>query len=55
MNEVKVWEEELILPTYEIGEAEKNPIFSEKRVYQGSSGRVYPYPAPAWRKDFKSL
>lgn len=29
MNEVKVWEEELILPTYEIGEAEKNPIFSE--------------------------
>ena len=40
MNEVKVREEELILPTYEIGEAEKNPIFSEKRVYQGSSGRV---------------
>lgn len=29
MNEVKVWEEELILPTYEIGEAEKNPIFSK--------------------------
>ena len=31
-------------PTYEIGEAEKNPIFLEKRVYQGSCGKVYPYP-----------
>lgn len=41
---VKAWEEKIIIPTYEIGEPEKNPIFSEKRVYQGSSGRVYPYP-----------
>ncbi len=41
---VKVWEEEVIIPTYEIGEPEKNPIFLEKRVYQGSSGVVYPYP-----------
>ena len=31
-------------PTYEIGKEEKNPIFLEKRVYQGSSGSVYPYP-----------
>lgn len=53
MNEVKVWEEELILPTYEIGEAEKNPIFSEKRVYQGSSGRVYPYPVTEKIRDEK--
>ena len=30
--------------TYEIGEAEKNPMFLEKRVYQGSCGKVYPYP-----------
>ena len=44
MEEVRIWEEEVIIPTYEIGAAEKNPIFSEKRVYQGSSGRVYPYP-----------
>lgn len=44
MDEVKVWEEEVIIPTYDIGAAEKNPIFSEKRVYQGSSGKVYPYP-----------
>lgn len=41
---VKVWEEEIVIPTYEIGKAEKNPIFLEKRVYQGSSGVVYPYP-----------
>ena len=33
MNEVKVWEEELILPTYEIGEAEKNPTFFWKNVF----------------------
>lgn len=44
MSEVKVWEECVIIPTYEIGEAEKNPIFLDKRVYQGSSGKVYPYP-----------
>ena len=34
----------MTIPTYEIGKAEKNPIFLEKRVYQGSSGGVYPYP-----------
>ena len=39
-----IWVEEVVIPTYEIGEAEKNPIFLEKRVYQGSSGKVYPYP-----------
>lgn len=44
MSDVKVWEECVIIPTYEIGEAEKNPIFLDKRVYQGSSGKVYPYP-----------
>ena len=41
---VRVWEEDILLPTYQIGEEEKNPIFLEKRVYQGSSGAVYPYP-----------
>ena len=34
----------MTIPTYEIGKAEKNPMFLEKRVYQGSSGVVYPYP-----------
>jgi tetratricopeptide (TPR) repeat protein len=41
---VKAWREKVIIPTYDIGKAEKNPIFLEKRVYQGSSGVVYPNP-----------
>ena len=44
MSEVRIWEEELVIPTYEVGEPDKNPMFLEKRVYQGSSGKVYPYP-----------
>lgn len=44
MSEVKLWEEEVVIPTYEVGEPDKNPMFLEKRVYQGSSGKVYPYP-----------
>ena len=44
MSQAKVWVEQITIPTYEIGEAEKNPIFLDKRVYQGSSGKVYPYP-----------
>ena len=34
----------MTIPTYEVGKPEKNPMFLEKRVYQGSSGVVYPYP-----------
>ncbi len=45
MGEARVWMERVTIPTYEIGEAEKNPIFLDKRVYQGSCGKVYPYPA----------
>ncbi len=41
---VRAWREAVVIPTYEVGKAEKNPIFLEKRVYQGSSGVVYPYP-----------
>ena len=29
-SEVRAWEEDIMLPTYEIGEEEKNPIFLEK-------------------------
>ena len=32
------------IPTYRVGLPEKNPLFFEKRVYQGSSGKVYPLP-----------
>ncbi|MDR2468941.1 MAG: DUF5107 domain-containing protein [Tannerella sp.] len=41
---VRAWEEVVLLPTYPVGKEEKNPVFLEKRVYQGSSGSVYPYP-----------
>lgn len=51
---VKAWEEKVVFPTYEIGKPEKNPIFLEKRVYQGSSGVVYPYPVIEKIKDEKT-
>lgn len=41
---VKAWVEKIAIPTYSTGEPEKNPMFLEKRVYQGSSGVVYPHP-----------
>lgn len=41
---VKAWTEKVTIPTYEVGAPEKNPMFFEKRVYQGSSGVVYPNP-----------
>ncbi|HEV2328401.1 MAG TPA: DUF5107 domain-containing protein [Verrucomicrobiae bacterium] len=39
-----VRQEDLSLPTYLPAAPDKNPMFVEKRVYQGSSGRVYPLP-----------
>lgn len=51
---VKTWMENISLPTYEVGEEEKNPVFLEKRVYQGSSGVVYPYPVIEKIKDKKT-
>lgn len=43
-DQVTAWYEDVTIPTYEVGAPEKNPVFLEKRVYQGSSGVVYPYP-----------
>lgn len=43
-GQVEVWIEKIEIPTYEVGEPDKNPMFLEKRVYQGSSGKVYPIP-----------
>lgn len=34
----------LTLPTYPVGTPEENPVFFERRVYQGSCGTVYPVP-----------
>jgi tetratricopeptide (TPR) repeat protein len=41
---VKAWSEPVTIPTYAPMPPDKNPMFLEKRVYQGSSGRVYPLP-----------
>ncbi|MEG0049230.1 MAG: DUF5107 domain-containing protein [Clostridia bacterium] len=44
MHQVEVWEESIVIPTYPVGEPDPNPMFLEKRVYQGSTGKVYPLP-----------
>lgn len=41
---VKAWEEPVVIRTYMPAAPDPNPLFLEKRVYQGSSGRVYPLP-----------
>jgi hypothetical protein len=41
---VRCWEQQVVIPTYPVQEADHNPMFLEKRVYQGSSGKVYPNP-----------
>jgi tetratricopeptide (TPR) repeat protein len=43
-DSVRCWEEQVVIPTYPVKEADPNPMFLEKRVYQGSSGKVYPNP-----------
>ncbi|EFN58201.1 hypothetical protein CHLNCDRAFT_7151, partial [Chlorella variabilis] len=41
---VEVRREQVVLPTYAPCAADPHPQFIEKRVYQGSSGKVYPLP-----------
>ena len=41
---VRAWSERIVIPTYPAGAPDTNPMFLEKRVYQGSSGVVYPHP-----------
>jgi tetratricopeptide (TPR) repeat protein len=41
---VKAWFDPVVIPSYLPMPPEKNPMFLEKRVYQGSNGRVYPLP-----------
>jgi len=44
IHSVTVRRESAQFPTYLPGCPDTNPMFLEKRVYQGSSGRVYPLP-----------
>ncbi len=41
---VQVHRKAVVFPTYLPKPPDRNPMFLEKRVYQGSSGRVYPLP-----------
>lgn len=41
---VKAWSQSVVIDSYMPLEPDKNPMFLDKRVYQGSSGRVYPLP-----------
>ncbi|MGL4492802.1 MAG: hypothetical protein ACRCT5_08130, partial [Tannerellaceae bacterium] len=43
-NQVSIHEEVVEILTYRTDTPEILPMFLEKRVYQGSSGVVYPYP-----------
>lgn len=43
-SEVEVREDLVEIPTYEPLPPDKHPMFLDKRVYQGSSGKVYPLP-----------
>ncbi|MFO7635147.1 MAG: DUF5107 domain-containing protein, partial [Caldilinea sp.] len=51
---VTVTVEPVTIPTYPIGKPNRNPMFLEKRVYQGSSGAVYPHPVIESVGDEKS-
>jgi tetratricopeptide (TPR) repeat protein len=41
---VRAWVDVVTLPTYLPASPDKNPMLLEKRVYQGSNGKVYPLP-----------
>ncbi|PTT61097.1 DUF5107 domain-containing protein [Arthrobacter sp. HMWF013] len=41
---VACWSEPVSIDTYAPGEPDRYPLFLDRRVYQGSSGKVYPMP-----------
>ena len=55
VSAVKVRVEDLVIPTYLPAPPDKNPMFLEKRVYQGSSGKVYPLPFTDRIAEFSSV
>jgi tetratricopeptide (TPR) repeat protein len=44
IDSVKCWVEALAIPTYPVASPDRNPMFLESRVYQGSQGKFYPLP-----------
>src|SRR5512145_2192801 len=43
--QVKVYEGQETIPTYQLGPNESSPIFYTGRNVQGAAGHIYPYPA----------
>jgi len=41
---VAVWQEPVLIDTYDLLPPDRYPMYLQNRVYQGSSGRVYPMP-----------
>ncbi|MBN2137971.1 MAG: DUF5107 domain-containing protein [Sedimentisphaerales bacterium] len=41
---VRIWEEPLVLPTYQVHAADVNPMFERPLSYQGAKKSIYPYP-----------
>lgn len=41
---VRMWEEPLTIPTYQVGPADPNPMFYDNESYQGAQRKIYPYP-----------
>ena len=54
-KDVQAWVEKVSIPTYKPGQPQKIPMFLEKRVYQGSSGVIYPYPIIETIENSKSI
>ncbi|MCJ7552122.1 MAG: hypothetical protein MUQ30_20820, partial [Anaerolineae bacterium] len=60
-DDVKAWEETKTFPTYVPPVPDVNPMFLEKRVNQGTSGRVYPNPfldklsSESERRDYQAV
>jgi len=42
--DVRIWEEDLVLPTYRVRANDKNPMFQRPLSYQGATRAIYPYP-----------
>ena len=54
MDKVKLYTSTVTIPTYETGAPERLPMFFDKRVYQGSSGKVYPLNVTEGISDVKT-
>ncbi len=50
---VRAWEETVTIQTYPAPAPDRNPMFLDRRVYQGSNGKVYPNPFTDHISDIK--